>query len=117
MELTMVKASEFDPIAKDPELTRKLLAVLWERNLPVLRERISQLDRTLIAAQAGTLTAQLRTEAADTAHKLAGSLGMFGYPEGTDFARRLELQLEAPAPVESIRLAEDLAALRATLSL
>jgi HPt (histidine-containing phosphotransfer) domain-containing protein len=113
----MVKSSAFDPIAKDPELTRRLLASLWERNLPVLRERLAQLERTTLAAKAGTLTTQLRTEAADTAHKLAGSLGMFGYPEGTEFARRLELHLEEQTPIEPLRLTEDVAALRASLAL
>jgi HPt (histidine-containing phosphotransfer) domain-containing protein len=97
--------------------TRRLLASLWERSLPVLKDRIAQLDRTVLAARAGTLTPQLRKEAATTAHKLAGSLGMFGYPEGTRFARRLEVHLDHAGPVDPLRLAEDLAAMRATVSL
>jgi len=53
----------------------------------------------------------------ETAHKLAGSLGMFGYPEGTDFARRIEHQLENDTPVDALQLAQNVAALRASLSL
>ena len=102
---------------KDPEATRKLLASLWERSLPVLRERCALLERAAAAAQAGILTPELRAEATAIAHKLSGSLGMFGYPEGTRFARRLEVHLDHAGPVDPLRLAEDLAAMRATVSL
>jgi len=102
---------------KDPEATRKLLASLWERSLPVLRERCALLERAATAAQAATLTPELRAEATSIAHKLSGSLGMFGYPEGTDFARRVEEHLEAPGPIDAPRLTHDIAALLATLPL
>ena len=105
------------PPAKDPEATRKLLASLWERSLPVLRERCALLERAAAAAQAGILTPELRAEATAIAHKLSGSLGMFGYPEGTDFARRIEHQLENDTPVDALQLAQNVAALRASLSL
>jgi len=103
--------------AKDPEAARKLLASLWERNLPILRERCALLERAAAAAQAGTLTQELRAEATAIAHKLSGSLGMFGYPEGTQFARRIEEHLEAPGPVDASRLACNVAALLTTLPL
>jgi len=102
---------------KDPEATRKLLASLWERSLPVLRERCALLERAATAAQAGTLTPELRAEATAIAHKLSGSLGMFGYPEGTDLARRIEEHLEAPTPTDAPRLTHDVTALLATLPL
>jgi HPt (histidine-containing phosphotransfer) domain-containing protein len=103
--------------AKDPDATRRLLATLWERSLPVLRERCALLDRAATAAQAGALTQDLRAEAMAIAHKLSGSLGMFGYPEGTEFARRIEEHLESASPVDAPRLAHDVAALLATLPL
>jgi len=103
--------------AKDPEATRELLASLWERSLPVLRERCALLQRAATTAQAGTLTQELRAEATAIAHKLSGSLGMFGYPEGTQFARHIEEHLEAPCPVDAPRLARDVAALLTTLPL
>jgi len=102
---------------KDPEATRKLLASLWERNLPVLRDRFALLEYAVIAARAGTMTQPQRDEAITTAHKLAGSLGMFGYPEGTAFARRIEQHLEASGPVDALRFGEDVAAMQAALSL
>jgi HPt (histidine-containing phosphotransfer) domain-containing protein len=111
----MTQPFESPKAPRDPEATRKLLASLWERNLPILRERCAQLERAVAAAQAGTLTQQLREETIDTAHKLAGSLGMFGYPEGTEFARRIEEHLESTAPIDAPRFARDVAAMRATL--
>ncbi len=109
--------SPFQPVSKDPEAARKLLASLWERSLPTLQERLTLLDDAVVAARAGALTLQLRQNAMETAHKLAGSLGMFGYPEGTDFARRIEQQLDATTPVNALQLAQDVAAMRASLSL
>ncbi len=102
---------------RDEAATRKLLAALWERNLPVLRERFAQLELAAAAARAGTMTQPQRDGAIATAHKLAGSLGMFGYPEGTECARRIEQQLEASGPVDALRFGEDVAAMQAALSL
>ena len=102
---------------KDPDATRQLLAVLWERNLPVLRDRFAELEHAVLAARAGTMTQLQRDGAIATAHKLAGSLGMFGYPEGTEFARRIEQHLEATGPVDALRFGEDVAAMQAALSL
>ena len=75
--------------------TADLLAALWLRNLPVVEERLGVLNRAAAAADAGALDAALREEALTCAHKLAGSLGMYGYDEGTRFARELEVLLNA----------------------
>ena len=102
---------------KDPDATRKLLNTLWERNLPMLRDRFAELEYAVVAARAGTMTQPQREGAISTAHKLAGSLGMFGYPECTEFARRIEQHLEATGPVDALRFGEDVAAMQAALSL
>ena len=80
------------------EKTASLLTSLWHRNRPILEERLAMLDRAASAAAAGTLVEELREQAADTAHKLAGSLGMYGYDHGTRIARQLELLLDYPTP-------------------
>ncbi|MES2393564.1 MAG: Hpt domain-containing protein [Acidobacteriota bacterium] len=77
------------------EATRKLLATLWERNRPLILERVNELDSAAECSATGTLTAEARRSAISTAHKLAGSLGMFGYPEGTELARKIEHLLES----------------------
>ncbi len=75
--------------------TEAMVKDLWKRKLPVVREHLSVLNRASERILSGTLTAPLRNEAAISAHKLAGSLGMFGYPEGTRLARDLEHLLDA----------------------
>lgn len=77
------------------EKTRALLADLWERNLPLVKARLDLLDQ---AANTVPLPDDIRIDAMNVAHKLAGSLGMFGFVEGTRISRQLELALDVPAP-------------------
>ncbi len=77
------------------EKTKALLASLWERNKPVLLDRLAVVDQT---AAADPLPPELRAEAASVAHKLAGTLGMFGHMEATRLAQELEATLEAETP-------------------
>jgi HPt (histidine-containing phosphotransfer) domain-containing protein len=81
-----------------------LLSDLWQRNLPILRERLDILDRTALTASSGELPEVSRTEALDIAHRLAGSLGMFGYHQGTETARKIEEVLKAPTPASLVGL-------------
>lgn len=99
---------------KDEAQIDDLLTSLWERGLPVLRERINLLDRAATAAKTGEVDEELRVEAMGIAHKLAGSLGMFGYDRGTEIARQIEQMLAAP-PAASGRLAALVSGLRETL--
>jgi HPt (histidine-containing phosphotransfer) domain-containing protein len=99
----------------NPDVTRELLARLWERSLPVVRERLDVLDTAAAAASDNALTDAIRTHAIAEAHKLAGSLGMFGYAEGTDLARQIEILLETEAAPPSDRLATLAGNLRTTL--
>jgi HPt (histidine-containing phosphotransfer) domain-containing protein len=78
--------------------TLQKIAALWQRSQPQILDRLALLDRAAAAAAAGDLTPELRKEATTIAHKLAGSLGVFGFHEGTDIARRIEHQLEADGP-------------------
>ena len=80
------------------EKTASLLASLWIRNRPLIEERLEILDHAAAAAAAGTLDIDSREEAANVAHKLAGSLGMYGYDHGTRLARQLELLLDYSNP-------------------
>ncbi len=103
------------------EKTRALLATLWQKNLPIVTERVTVLERAADAAATGALTPEARAEAMGTAHKLAGALGMFGYPRGTELARcfeqSLEQSLEGDAPLDALVLRELAAALRESLGL
>ena len=79
--------------------TDALLRDLWKRKLPAVREQIRLLERVLHTIDNATLTAPLRQNAAMAAHKLAGSLGMFGYHDGTRIARDLESSLDSDQPL------------------
>jgi HPt (histidine-containing phosphotransfer) domain-containing protein len=75
-----------------------LLSQLWQKNLPTIRERLDLLDQFGSAAVAGTLEEHTRIEALNIAHKLAGSLGMYGYQQGTELASKMERILKSPTP-------------------
>ncbi len=104
-----VRAANFDPAA--------ILSRIWQQTLPLMRERVAYLEELAQQAGRGELTPAARTEASDLAHKLAGSLGMFGYPRGTDIAREMEHMLEAGAELDPRLFIELAASLRAVLPL
>jgi chemotaxis protein histidine kinase CheA len=101
----------------EKERIRQSMAAIWQRSLPLIQERLDALDHAAELAAAGTLTAEDRQAAASNAHKLAGSVGMFGYMEGTELARRLETTLEAEDLANPLLLRELSVALRAALAL
>ena len=92
-------------MSPDPEQTRKLIASLWERSRPVVEGRLQLLARTAAAAAAGPLSPEARHEASAEAHKLTGSLGMFGFPQASVLARELEQYFDSEAPAEAARIA------------
>jgi len=92
----MPQVSESSTQAPPQSAPQKLVAALWQRNQPQVLDRLAVLDRAAAAAVAGTLTPALLGDAAGVAHKLAGSLGMFGFHEGTRIARELDQHLESP---------------------
>ena len=67
-----------------------LLTGIWQRNIPILLERLNTLDSAAAAAAAGTLSNESLDQARDISHKLAGILGTFGHHHATDLARQLE---------------------------
>jgi HPt (histidine-containing phosphotransfer) domain-containing protein len=87
-----------------PDQIDNVLAQLWQKNLPTIRERLDQLDQFASAASAGTLAEGTRVEALSIAHKLAGSLGMYGYQQGTEVASQMERILKSPTPETLITL-------------
>jgi HPt (histidine-containing phosphotransfer) domain-containing protein len=111
------KDIRMNPKLTPEESAKKMLAALWERNLPMLRDRLAQLDAAADAAATGKLTPELRHDASSTAHKLAGSLGMFGYQRGTEFARKMEVLLNEPGPADALSLRELADSLRESVGL
>lgn len=104
-------------VTRPGDVARQLISALWERSVPLITDRLNALDIACDAAARSRLSPMMRRGAADTAHKLAGSLGMFGYPKGTDIAREIEQLLESDGVVEAALLRELVVELRGTLPL
>ena len=71
------------------ELQKKLNDV-WQEVLPLMLTRLEAIERAQRELQAGKLTDDLRLDAAQQAHKLAGSLGVFGMQEASELAAKIE---------------------------
>ena len=89
------------------------LARMWIKFLPEIDARLKILEE---AAAANPLSPEQQTAAHSAAHKLAGSLGMFGLHRGTELARHAELALaESPVTATQAELAAWVAELRALI--
>jgi len=85
---------------------------IWIRQLPQTRNRLEMLERAAEElSTTRTLDPEMRAKALDISHKLAGSLGMFGYGEATDHARSIEQTLHhagLPQPEQFQKHVDDL---------
>lgn len=100
-------ADTHSPHAAPEEVTGKLhdlLATLWSRSRQTISERLDVLRTTHRALRANAADTNARRAGADAAHKLAGILGTFGLPAGTDLARRIEVMLESATPIRPFDL-------------
>jgi HPt (histidine-containing phosphotransfer) domain-containing protein len=69
---------------------RKGLAAIWQKSLPRVNEQIAALEAIAESLAGGPLDAEEMRTGEREAHKLAGSLGTFGFHEGTRIAREIE---------------------------
>ncbi|NJL49266.1 MAG: Hpt domain-containing protein [Leptolyngbyaceae cyanobacterium SM2_5_2] len=75
------------------------LAKAWETYHDTMQERLSVLEAAAAAMDGGHLSTALQDAGQAQAHKLAGSLGCFGFSEGSRIARELELLLQPEVPL------------------
>jgi HPt (histidine-containing phosphotransfer) domain-containing protein len=90
-------------------------ARVWAQFRDLIFERMATVEAAVAGVRGATLTPEVRQKAVLEAHRLAGSLGMFGLPEGTRLAREIEHLLDetaALAPETPRRLTELAAGLR-----
>ena len=80
-------------------------ALLWQRLRPKVLERIEGLSTTVGFVASDAATREAIKDAATQAHRLAGSLGTFGFPCASAIARQIELNLQEASP-DSGRLTE-----------
>ena len=92
---------------------RAEIARIWVESEGVMHARLDAIDAAGAAVLAGSLDAERRAAATSGAHKLAGSLGTFGLPQGSDLASELEVMLRAPGIPPAMRLSELAERLRA----
>ncbi|NEP60260.1 MAG: response regulator [Symploca sp. SIO2G7] len=91
---------------------------VWQRVQEKFTSRVAVIEQATTAMLKDTLDDSLRQQAKQEAHKLAGSLGMFDFDEGSHLAQEMEQLLEAQMPLnpkQRQRLAELVAAMRQEL--
>lgn len=99
-----------------PAMRAKILAI-WLAKKKEIKEKVDVLERTAATLEeTRTVEDDLRSEATAVAHKLAGSLGMFGHDEATEVARAIEIDLENPGLPQPERLREHVDRLKSLLS-
>lgn len=98
---------------KTDEEFRAEIARIWVESEAVMHARLDAVDAAGAALLAGSLDAELRVAATSAAHKLAGSLGTFGLPDGSELAGELEVMLRDPGVPPVMRLSEIAERLRA----
>ena len=98
---------------KNDEEFAAQIARVWDASRTTMNSRLDAVDAAGAALLAGSLGGEERAAALVAAHKLAGSLGTFGLPEGSELASELELMLRAPGVPEIMRLSELAERLRA----
>lgn len=86
------EAESADLAAPNQAEAEVLLAVtkVWEKFRESLKDKIRLFEQTIADSASGTLDIEQQREAALEAHRLVGSLGSFGLPEGSEVARQLE---------------------------
>jgi DNA-binding response OmpR family regulator len=90
-----------------------------ERYKDTFAQRVTLLEQVEQALRLGKLQIELRYHASNEAHKLAGTLGSFGYEMGSKLARAIEhfLMGDKPlAPTQAPQLSRLLSELKGTLS-
>lgn len=93
------------PPASTEDAARTAAIAMWEQFKQPIMERVIVLDQAVAGLATGDLPESLRQSAANAAHKLAGSLAMFGFPAGSQVGRELEKALQNPLePSDANRL-------------
>lgn len=82
----------------------QLLAGLWEQSRQKIADQVETLQRARRLAEQSELDDGTCAAAMDSAHKLAGVLGTFGLPRGTELARIAEATFRSPDAVNAAQL-------------
>jgi HPt (histidine-containing phosphotransfer) domain-containing protein len=83
---------------------QSMISALWERSRHTVAERAQLLQSAGELWNNNRLDAATKLRAVDSAHKLAGVLGTFGLPRGTDLAREAELLFGQSTPPDKAEI-------------
>lgn len=90
------------------------IAQAWAHFRETLPSRLALLELTIDQGNQGRLTPEVRHQAQAEAHRLVGSFGSLGFPEGSRLARIFEDTLQIDRPLDRVML-QHLAATLQTL--
>ncbi|MBW4564531.1 MAG: response regulator [Mojavia pulchra JT2-VF2] len=94
------------------------IAKVWERTKEKLSHRIATIEQATTALRQNQLSHELQFAAEREAHKLAGSLGMYGFVQGSRLAQEIEQFFQSKELVDrnqTLHLSELIVALRQEL--
>jgi diguanylate cyclase (GGDEF)-like protein len=98
--------------------TLAAVAELWTRFKNTILGRVAVVEQATSALLGGDLRDELRRKAVQEAHKLAGSVGSFGFKEASRLAREIERSFQTGSTLgqaQALSLSEMAAALRREL--
>ncbi len=78
-----------------PEAPADIMAGMWEKFKGDFMAQVACVDEAAIALQSATLRAEQLQQAKQDAHKLAGGLGIFGFPNGSKIAKEIEILFQS----------------------
>lgn len=100
-----------------PQGMADAIAAIWQRRLPETRDRLALLQHAAhTLSETRTLDPEQKAAALDTSHKLAGSLGMYGFTAATEHARLIEQTLDVDHLPQPERLQQHVHDLVASLA-
>jgi HPt (histidine-containing phosphotransfer) domain-containing protein len=107
MATPRAQIQRFDTVSKRElppanEQLQQLLLKLWVNSKATIAERLETIRHAQTQMAQNSLQNSTRSQAVDAAHKLAGILGTFGLPEGTELARQVEEGLSTTNPSEGL---------------
>jgi DNA-binding response OmpR family regulator/HPt (histidine-containing phosphotransfer) domain-containing protein len=97
----------------------KFLTEIWNRHYPQMLDRVASIDRAIFALIDLSLDPEIRHQAWQSAHTLAGGLGTFGLQAGSQAAKQIELLLAKNAtltPTQAPQLQSWVAQLRSEIA-
>jgi len=79
---------------------------VWQQSAHKLMAQVGEIERAIAALLVNCLTMEQQQQAAQAAHKLAGSLGIFGLHEGSRLAKQIEDWLQPQILLDELQAAQ-----------